>query len=209
VDLNFHGTDFHGTEEQFEQYALGRLAGADLISLEEHLLLCDACQVRLDEIGPFAIGMREALSLQPAIAPSAPLKEWFAWLRRPAFAMAIACAAALIAIIAVVSTGVVSTGGTKLAPTAMLQLTAIRGEMPATSPAREYDLTLADAPRAGGPFRVEVVNGSGDSVWKGPADADSKGAEVKIDETLKQGDYFVRLYAASGQRLREYGFRIR
>jgi hypothetical protein len=199
VDLNFHGT-----EDQLEQYALGRLAGADLISLEEHLLLCDACQVRLDDIGAFAIGMREALSFQPAFAPAATSKDWFAWLRRPVFAMAITGVAALIAIIAVVSAG-----GTKVAPTAMLQLTAIRGEMPATAPAREYDLALADAPRAGGPFRVEVVNGNGTSVWKGTAEADSAGAEVKIDENLKQGDYFVRLYAASGQMLHEYGFRIR
>jgi hypothetical protein len=198
VDLNFHGT-----EEQLEQYALGRLAGADLISLEEHLLLCDACQIKLDDMGAFAIGMREALSLPPETAPAATSKDWFAWLRRPVFAMAIAGAAALIAIVAVVSTG-----RTKVAPTAMLQLTAIRGEMPATSPAREYDLTLADAPRTGGPFRIDVVNGSGESVWKGPADSDSKGAEVKIDETLKQGEYFVRLYAASGQMLHEYGFRV-
>lgn len=198
MDLNFHGT-----EEQLEQYALGRLAGADLISLEEHLLLCDACQVRLDDMGAFAIGMREALSFQPAFTPVATSKDWLAWLRRPVFALAIAGAAALIAIIAVVSTG-----RTKVVPTAMLQLTAIRGEMPATSAAREYDLTLADAPRAGGPFRVEVVNGNGESVWKGPADPDTKGAEVKIDESLKQGDYFVRLYAGSGQMLHEYGFRI-
>jgi hypothetical protein len=118
--------------------------------------------------------------------------------------MAIAGAAALIAIVAVVSTGRM-----KVAPTATLQLTAIRGEMPATSPAHEYDLTLADAPGVGGPFRVEVVSGSGESVWKGPADSESKGAEVRIDEALKQGDYFVRLYAASGQMLHEYGFRIR
>ncbi len=199
MDLNFHGT-----EEQLEQYALGRLAGADLISLEEHLLLCDACQVRLDETGPFAIGMREALSLEPAAAPAVTPKDWFAWLRRPVFAMAIAGAVALIAIVAVVSTG-----KTKVAPTAMLQLTAIRGEMPATSPAREYDLTFADAPRAAGPFRVEVVNGSGEPVWRGSAGANSAAAEVRIDKALKQGDYFVRLYAATGQLLHEYGFRIR
>jgi hypothetical protein len=198
VDLNFHGT-----EEQLEQYALGRLAGADLISLEEHLLLCDACQVRLDEIGPFAIGMREALSLQPAVAPSATSKDWFAWLRRPVFAMAVAGAVALIAIVAVVSTG-----RTKLAPIAALQLTSIRGEMQATSPAREYDLTLADAPQAGSPFRVEVVNGNGEAVWKGSADGNIT-AGVKIQQALQPGDYFVRLYSPSGSLVHEYGFRVR
>jgi hypothetical protein len=198
VDLNFHGT-----EEQLEQYALGRLAGADLISLEEHLLLCDACQVRLDEIGPFAIGMREALSLQPAVAPSATSKDWFAWLRRPVFAMAIAGAVALIAIVAVVSTG-----RTKLTPVAALQLTSIRGEMQATSPAREYDLTLADAPPAGSPFRVDVVNGNGEAVWKGSADGNIT-AGVKIQQALQPGDYFVRLYSPSGSLVHEYGFRVR
>jgi hypothetical protein len=203
VDLNFHGTDSHRTEEQLEQYALGRLAGADLVSLEEHLLLCDACQMRLDQVGDFAIGMREALSLQPAAAPSATSKDWFAWLRRPAFAMAVAGAVALIAIVAVISTG-----RTKLAPTAMLQLTASRGEMPATSPAREYDLTLADAPSAGSPFRVELVSANGEAMWKGSADGNITAA-VKIQETLKPGEYFVRLYSPSGTLVHEYGFRVR
>ena len=85
MDLNFHGT-----EDRLEQYALGRLPGADLIALEEHLLICDACRERLDDIGAFAIGMREALSLPPEVAPAAASRDWFAWLRRPVFAMAIA-----------------------------------------------------------------------------------------------------------------------
>jgi hypothetical protein len=203
VDLNFHGTDSHRTEDQLEQYALGRLAGADLIALEEHLLLCDACQVRLDDIGAFAIGMREALSLPPEAVPAATSKDWFAWLRRPVFAMAIAGAAALIAIIAVVSSG-----RTNLAPVAALQLTSIRGEMQTASPAREYDLTLADAPQAGSPFRAEVVNGNGEAVWKGSADGNIM-AGVKIQEALKPGEYFVRLYGPSGSLVHEYGFRVR
>ena len=52
-------------------------------------------------------------------------------------------------------------GGRSSRPAASLQLTAMRGEMPITIPAREFDLTLADGPREGGPFRVEVVNAMG------------------------------------------------
>ena len=54
--------NFHQTDDQLEQYALNRLPEADLPRLEEHLLTCVACQEKLDEIGDFALGMREALT---------------------------------------------------------------------------------------------------------------------------------------------------
>ena len=68
-------------------------------------------------------------------------------------------ALALVAMVASIS--IFSSGRTKFAPVATLQLTASRGEMSLTVAARELDLTLSDAPGAGGPFRVEVVNGDG------------------------------------------------
>jgi len=50
----------HGTEEQLELYALGRLPGSGQVRLEEHLLVCAACRDKLNEIGDFALAMRAA-----------------------------------------------------------------------------------------------------------------------------------------------------
>jgi hypothetical protein len=188
---------FHGTEDQLEQYALGRLPGSDLPLLEQHLTICAACRERLDRIEDFALGMREALPMTPAAPAQQP--DWFGWLRRPALSIGLTFAALILAI------GIFSNAGMKFAPSASLQLTAMRGEMPLTIPAREFDLTLSDGPREGGPFRVEVVNATGTRVWSGLAPDE----HFKVQQRLGPGAYFVRLYSASGKMLREYGFRIR
>jgi len=216
VDLNFHGT-----ETQLERYALERLTEPDLSVLEEHLLICSVCQDRLNEIEDFAVGMQEALGgrgvsgtqhtpgrkvtarTEPARTASASAgTSWFAWLRAPAFSLAMG-ALVLIGAVAVFS------GGAKLAPVASLQLTANRGEMPVVAPAREFDLTLDRDSRDTGPFRAEVVDATGHAMWKGPADNGSPGVRVKITQRLKPGVYFVRLYSGSEPAPREFGFRIR
>jgi len=186
--------NFHQTEDQLELYALNRLPEADLPRLEEHLMACGACREKLDEIGNFALAMREV---------TVPKIEWFGWLRRPAFSMALGFAALILVV------GILSNGQMKFAPAVSLQLTAMRGEMPVTVPAREFDLTLADGPREGGPFRVEVVNAMGQAMWTGLAESGPSGVKVMVTQRIAPGDYFVRLYSASGEMLREYGFRIR
>jgi hypothetical protein len=201
--------NLHGTETQLELYALGRLPDSELLMLEEHLMICEACQERLDGIEDFAVGMREALGMEPAAHPRS---DWLGWafpsrlgsiLRHPAFSTGLAFAALIIVV------GIFANGRTKFAPSASLQLTATRGEMPFTVPAREFDLTLSDGPRDGGPFRIEVVNAAGVSMWRGSAAGSSAGIKVSVMQALKPGDYFVRLFDASGKVLHEYGFRVK
>jgi hypothetical protein len=205
--------NFHGTDEQLERYSLGSLSDSDLPELEAHLLMCSACRERLNGIEDFSIAMRDALSEEFAIEAVPPENAasrggWFKWdlpsiLRRPAFSMALGCVALIVALF------IFSHGRTKFAPSASLQLTAMRGEMAATNPARELDLTLLGGPRAGGPFRIEVVNAAGTTLWRGPAIDRPAGLQFKLMQPLVPGDYFVRLYSADGKEQREYGFRIR
>lgn len=192
--------NFHVTDDQLELYALDRLLDSDLPEFEVHLMMCANCRERMDEIGTFALGMREA----PAVAET----DRSGWLRRPAFSIAMGFVV-LVFVMGIVATGIYSNGRTSFAPSAALQLTATRGGMPFTAPAREFNLTLADGPREGGPFRVDVVNVTGIAAWSGLAESSPAGAQVKVTHRLGPGDYFVRLYDASGKMLREYGFRIR
>ncbi len=87
---------------------------------------------------------------------------------------------------------------------ASLQLTALRGDMQFAPQSRELDLTLTDMPSVGGPFRLEVVDATGNAQWNSLA-----GTVVKVQRQLKPGDYFVRLYGPGNQVLHEYGFRVR
>lgn len=193
----------HGSDDQLEQYALGRLPAAEISQLEEHLLACDDCREKVDEFEAVGAGFREALT-EEWVSANTPRSHWLlAMLRRPAVSMALAFAV-LIAVV-----GLFSQRQTKFAPVATLELMALRSEMPATVPARQFELTLTDGPKEGGPFRVEVVNAVGASMWRGLAESGPAGVRVEVKQRLGRGDYFVRLYAASGAVLREYGFRVR
>jgi hypothetical protein len=193
----------HIAEEQLEQYALGHLPDGDVERIEEHLLICTSCQDQLDGVADFQIGTKGALQSEPALLRPALSTDWSGWLRRhPAFSMAVGFATLILAI------GLFSRSRLQFAPVATLQLTALRGEMPVAAAAREFDLTLTDGPRSGGPFRVEVVGSLGQTMWNGLAESGASGIEVKVLQRLGPGDYFVRLYSDSGKVLHEYGFHV-
>ncbi len=192
----------HLSEEQLEQYIQRRMDTPDLDSTEEHLFICSVCRERLEETENYITGLKEALRERPLAAP-ARASGWFDWLRRPAFSMAIGFAA-LILIVAVFSNS-----RNKFAPSASLVLTAVRGETPQTTPAQQFDLTLSDSPKEGGPFKVDVVTANGGSVWSGLAVPGPNGMVINEPRALDAGDYFVRLSAPDGRIVREYGFRVR
>jgi len=50
----------HPDEETLEAYAIGTLRGVPLARLEEHLLICERCQDRLQEVDSFVTAIREA-----------------------------------------------------------------------------------------------------------------------------------------------------
>ena len=193
----------HVPEDRLEQYALGRLPKSDIPGVEEHLFICEHCRDQLDKVEDFAIGFRNVVKSDPGLARPAAAIDWFGWLRRPAYSMPVALVALILAI------GVFSRNRVQFAPAVALQMSAVRGEMPVAIPAREFDLTLADGPREGGPFRVEVVGAAGQTMWNGLAESGPSGVQVKVMQRLAPGDYFVRIYADSGKVMREYGFHVR
>jgi hypothetical protein len=205
--------DFHGTDDQLEAYALGQLATSDppeLEMLEEHLMVCSTCRDRLDGVEAFTSGMKDAFGPNSAIAISKQT-ELFSWLPWPRASFALAFLAVAAIIIAVFSRGQI-----QFAPVANLQLSATRGEMPVVAPARELDLTLSNAPVDGQSFRAVIVNATGRTVWSGQASQEARQEEgvasslqVKARQLLEPGAYFLRLYGASGDVVREYGFRVR
>lgn len=163
--------------------------------MEEHLLLCAWCQDRLDNLEPQARLMRAALA---AASVREEGRGWFTWLRPQLWSVAAGIAVAVVCAFLFIHSK------PAVAPLALLQLSAIRGDIPATGIASETDLSLTDAPPQSN-LRVEVVNETGTVVWSSPV----TGTSVKVVTQLSPGTYFVRLYDNSGALLHEYGFRVR
>jgi hypothetical protein len=191
----------HEIDEQLELYGLGRLTESRVAIVEQHLLVCEACQERLDDVETFARTMRQAIADEPEVQV---FEGWFEWLRfrgvrQPALAWAGGFAMLVFA------AGLYLHSDRNVVALASLQLTATRGDLQTATTARETDITLADAPGLPS-LRAEVVDDTGGRVWSG---AFENGHRIKLVKQVAPGTYFVRLYDGAGKLLHEYGFHVR
>lgn len=191
----------HKNDAQLELYALGRLTEPQVRTVEEHLLVCVACQETLDDFEVFASSMRQALSAEAGVQLRAGWRERlsFRGMRPPALAWATAFA------VLVFSAGLYLRPGDNIAPLASLQLTAMRGNSQTVPTAKETDIALRDAPALPS-LLAEVVDSTGRAVWAGDFENRRK---IRLMKQLAPGDYFVRLYGGNGKLLHEYGFQVR
>jgi len=191
----------HVPEEELEQYCLGGLNEAKSSCLEEHLLLCEACRVRLTEAEEFVAAIREAggrVCAQEGKESAASMAAGRAaggapWMRQVAPVV-------LAGVLAV--SGVVwysHRSGVPAPSPVAIELTAVRGAAPGQAPAGRPLLLKLDLTglNDGQPFAGEVVDAAGKRVAQFPLNAPRLKA-------LTAGSYFVRIYTSSGNLLREY-----
>ncbi len=190
----------HESDDQLELYALDRLPDDAVERVEEHLIVCEVCCTRLDEVGTFAHSMRRALrELPPQQAPRR--QGWFeGWQLR----LAIGGAVAFAVILAVVAYR--NADSRTLAPVASVTLSAMRGSSVAVTPARETQLTLEGAPD--GPLTVQVVDSAGKELWSGTASGANQTVRILVSRTLPVGTCFIRLKNQAGALLGEYGLEV-
>jgi len=209
-DLNHHVD-----EEVLERYSMGRLPEEVAAPVEEHLLVCETCQDRLEEVDAFVAAARAAarrLQQEPA-GVWERTREWLSGLARipkPIGALALATAAVLAVLVLQPWQG----GGPAPAAPATVVLHSMRGadsvsaaRAPAGVPLRlEIDLSEL-AERA--PGSLEIVDSAGKSVWRASVSASTQRLEVTAEASLPAGRYWVRLYAAAeGELLREFALRL-
>jgi len=194
-------SSLHEPDDQLELYALDRLPEDAMERVEEHVLICDHCRTRLDDIGEFAYTMRQSLLVTQTDQEPAQ-RGWFhGWHLKVALGGALAFA--LLYVVFVYR----SSHLPSLAPVASLTLSAVRGENAVAAPGREYDLTLRAA--SGTNLPVDVVDAAGKVVWSGTAAAHTDGVRARVTKPLQPGSYFVRLKSPSGELVHEYGLDIR
>ena len=184
--------------EKLEEFSMGRASSGETDLFEEHLLVCDRCRERFEEIDRFTRAMRSAAA--ELSRETAPRQSWW---RLPRLIPSLACLALLVI-------GVTFVTRFTATPTALLAiaLTATRGAVPCgTAPAGRAmavspDLIGIAAP---GPYRLEVVDERGRITWEGRYNPTAGPATVPAQRV---GAHFVRVYATGGELLREYGLTI-
>lgn len=186
----------HPNEEILEEYAFHRLPEGLAAQVEEHLLICHTCQDALAETDRFVSALRAAA--RPA--PVAVTVHW-GWRLAPVFV--------LLSILAFVV--VLKHPRAYTAPVAV-SLSSLRGVNPlAPAPAgKSLELNiespdLLSSVASGGEYRVEVVDATGGLVWKGVAAQTGGKLIARMPKSLVRGVYWVRLYDANSELLKEFG----
>ncbi len=200
--LLFEGTTgSHPDEDDLEEFVFGRLDGAELDRLEEHLLACEACRRQLAETENFVASTRAATRKMLGAPPPTPKARRFS---APAWALAGAFAVVLLAV-------TFSLVPRFRAPESVGLLVAERGATLATAPSqRPLDLRL-DA--AGLSARwLEIVNAQGLRLQSVPISV-ANGLVIHRAPPLPQGQVWIRLYAEPSPQpltvpLREFSLRV-
>ena len=195
----------HIDDETIDRYALGKLTEEELAPVEEHLLVCHACQDKLDGADAFVSAFRAAAPLAMAVAPPDP---WYRrWFSIPKIAWVPALAA--MAILAIV----VQTRPS-LDRAQVVELRTYRGAE-AASEVEAGSLLLLRLGTEGlkdrEPYRVEIVDSRGTKIWYGVVAWSEGVASVHVPKLLGAGQYWVRLYEIppDSDLVREYGLKVR
>ena len=190
----------HPTEDEFEEYAFGRVSEDDANAIEEHLLICEDCQYALHRTTEYIQVMKAASAAYVAEHSTVSHKKKLGSESQGRKAAA-AAALLLMCLTALWSWRNLPSDPTTIAleayraggPSAMTQA-------PAGRPLN-LQIDLKDLPPASG-YRVEVVDINGRRVWFG-------GTPARLTKGLPAGTYWIRLFAESGELLREFGLRAR
>jgi hypothetical protein len=189
----------HPNEDILEEYALHRLPDALTAQVEEHLLLCESCQNAVAGTDSFVAAMKIAVD-RPA-----PWRSLFP---------SLANRTQLVPMAALVILALVAIWPHAPEPSAPVpvSLSSLRGSSalapaPAGKPLRlSIDLSIDQPDLApAGAYRIEMVDAAGRPIWKGPVlDVEGK-LVVTPSKPLAKGVYWVRLYGANSELLREFG----
>jgi hypothetical protein len=206
----------HITEDDLELYSMGRLVGAQLEQVEEHLLVCQGCQERLLETDEFIAAFRAAVKEKPLAhsqsETSGPgllrrfLAGWQSW--KPAYGLAGVLAVMVLATL-------LYWPRTADGPVQDVYLHAVRNAEVTTvssGAVLKLHLDMTQLPERSS-FYVRLVDAAGREVWETEVTPQSGWLSAGLipQGRLSAGRYWIRVYPspASTELLREYGLLVR
>ncbi len=186
----------HPSDDALELYSLNRLPEDDVATVEEHLLVCAECRIRLEEFDEYVAAMRAALVEERQRAAGRHTESvWAARWRwpKPLWAGAVLAAG----IVAVTMTWQPASHH----PPYTVNLESWRGaELVPAVPADRSLVLRIDA--AGLPefpsYVLEIVDTRGTPVFQANAVPSGNFVTADLGRSLPAGQYWVRLYAPPG-----------
>jgi hypothetical protein len=198
----------HVADDVLESYLLHRLTETETVTVEEHLLACQFCQIQAEETEAFILAAKAALrepGRKPAMRAartggSGATLSWFS-------APVIITASLGLAI----GTYLQPRPLTQPATPAQVSLSAMRGAdfaLPHIHASNRLILNLdtRDLP-SDGPYEVQVVNSAGTEIWTGTPQREGDQLRANVSRRLSPGHYWIRLSRAT-ELVREYGLAI-
>ena len=169
----------HPTEETLERFLLHQMQEEELESMETHILACDSCVARLEEMEVQITATKMALAElhQEAVAESYAKESHspWSWFKSHGWSLAGATAALALAMAVVPRFAHVAPYETEVSAYRGSETTAL----PASRPLLLH-LNAKDLPAE--PVSVEVVNAEGNQVWKGQDAINHDKVDAKLPE---------------------------
>ena len=202
----------HPSEEALERFLLRHAQGEELDMVETHILACDTCVSRLEQLEIQVAAAKLALhelSREPKRENAVERRsrtQWFTFRT-----LSLAGAVAALALVITMAPKFVP----RTIPEADVSLSANRGSEVAVVPqGTKLHLHLSAPDIVHGPVQVAIVQGDGLEVWKGSANAQDDRVEVNVPQLAKAGTHFLRLYSvpsdhSAGELLREFSFHVK
>lgn len=201
----------HPTEEALERFLLHHSQEDELDRVETHILSCESCVSRLEELEIHLAAVKLALrqicrEKQSEAIREQHFRDWFSF-RKLSWAGAFA---ALLLVITVIPHFVARTG-----PAMDVSLSATRGLSVVTVPhdrPLHFRLSAPDIPN--GALRSVIVEKDGSPIWEGGTTAHNEQVDLTVPKLREPGSHYLRLYAvgrdnAQGDLLREFVFEVK
>ena len=198
------GAQSHPSEEILEEYLFLRLPETLAAPIEEHLLVCQDCQDKAVATAQFISAIKD-MGRQPA-ADLRPRPGWLSGFAANKTSLVPVLILAVVAILAV------RKHAQEPVTAVPVTLSSLRGAealspAPAGKPLKLHIQSpdLAQDLANGREYRVEVVDDTGDAVWKGAVTKTDGKLMAMMLKPLQKGVYWVRLYGTGSEPLREFG----
>jgi hypothetical protein len=213
----------HVSEMLLERYLTQQGSESEVEVVETHLLICDSCRGRLDELEDYRSVVRQGFALLASQPQKSKAPGWFR--RLPAWSLPgswprwsprdwlLIPAAAMLALAAFL---VVPAMRREAGPVDV-SLTSERGgetQLVGAPQGRNLQLRLDSSGLPDGQVWVEIVDSNGNAITEQQALARSNQATIRV-ANLASGVYYARIYSSKGghldsdRLLREFAFQVR
>jgi hypothetical protein len=199
----------HPGEEVLERFVLHQSGEEELEVVETHILACDSCVARLEnleiEIAATKLALQEMKRREAAQSQVAAARQasWRSWFTMPRLSMAGGLAA--------IALGILIAPQFRSEASVDVNLYANRGSEVAQAPvAKPLHVVLNNVELPQGSVVVKLVDDQGKEDWKGVAPVQKDRVAVNLPKIQQPGEYHLQVYGAdSNSELTEFAFEVK